>query len=74
MFFILSPICDFFIAYELNDSKWFINYFNMKLLNTSINVGQFVFYIIYMMFMLIIIMNCKKIGRETNEKIRGYYL
>lgn len=33
MFFILSPICDFFIAYELNDSKWFINYFNMKLLN-----------------------------------------
>lgn len=74
MFFILAPICDFFIAYEMNGNSWYMNYFAIKLLNISINIGQFVFYIIYILFMLIIIMDCKRISKETTQKIQGYYL
>lgn len=74
MFFILAPICDFFIAYEMNGSSWFIKYFSMRLLNEFINVGQLAFYMIYMIFMLTIIRDCKRISKETNKKIQGYYL
>lgn len=74
IFFILALICDFFIAYELNGSRWCIEYFDISLLNEIINIGQFAFYIIYMIFMLVIIMDCKRISKETNEKIQGYYL
>lgn len=74
MFFILAPICDFFVAYEINDGRWFITYTDIKLLNAGTILGQFIFYMIYITFMLIVIWDCKKISKETNEKIQGYFL
>ena len=54
--------------------QWFITYTDIKLLNAGINIGQFIFYMIYITFMLIVIWDCKKISKETNEKIQGYFL
>lgn len=74
MFFILAPICDFFVAYIINGGNWFINYSELKLLNKIVNIGEFVFYIIYIVFMLIIIVDCQRISNETSKKVQGYYL